>query len=141
MASRPKVHTCRHESLGMRACYTQRPLSISRRLCSRILEPYVVYADNQSNRVVVAEPTLLPRIVQFEFCSFRQFQPKQLSRLCWALGAWHGQGIVLSGSGLFAARALKQAGKHPKEYTAKELAQVGRVGYERSKKEGFLAVN
>jgi len=58
--------------------------------------------------------------------SFRQFQPKQLSRLCWALGAWHGQGVasLLPGAGLFAARALSEAGQRPKEYTAEELAQV-----------------
>ncbi|CAN0062245.1 unnamed protein product [Scytosiphon promiscuus] len=57
--------------------------------------------------------------------SFRQFQPKQLSRLCWALGAWHQRGVVLlPGSGPFVTRALSEAGKHPKDYTAEELAQV-----------------
>lgn len=56
--------------------------------------------------------------------SFRQFQPKQLSRLCWALGAWHDRGVKLSGAGAFAARALAEAGHHPREYTAEELAQV-----------------
>ncbi|CAM9946239.1 unnamed protein product, partial [Ectocarpus sp. 4 AP-2014] len=57
--------------------------------------------------------------------SFQHFQPRQLSRLCWALGAWHGRGSVkLPGSDVFAARSLSEAGQHPKEYTAEELAQV-----------------
>eukprot|EP00752_Nemacystus_decipiens_P015925 g14232.t1 len=58
--------------------------------------------------------------------SFLQFQPKQLSRLCWALGAWQSQGVasLLPEAGLFAARALSEAGQRPKEYTAEELAQV-----------------
>lgn len=58
--------------------------------------------------------------------SFLQFQPKQLSRLCWALGAWHAQGVasLLPEAGLFAARALSEAGHRPKEYTAEELAQA-----------------
>ncbi|CAN0566386.1 unnamed protein product, partial [Ectocarpus sp. 12 AP-2014] len=57
--------------------------------------------------------------------SFHHFQPRQLSRLCWALGAWHGRGSVkLPGSDVFAARSLSEAGQHPKEYTAEELAQV-----------------
>lgn len=32
--------------------------------------------------------------------------------------------MLLPGAGLFAARALAEAGQHPGEYTAEELAQV-----------------
>lgn len=55
---------------------------------------------------------------------FRAFQPKQLARLSWALGAWHEQGIDLPGAGGFAARVLTEAGQHPRDYSPEELAQV-----------------